>query len=174
MILAAQTRHKADAVQLQAAVRVLGQIPVTGAVESLLRPCSHTFGQIAQTHALEHGIGKQGGAAGFQIVALGLRVVDDLPEHPGLLVLELVHILHSLFEHSHDAAILVVQLLVHALQHIHHCHKEPAHGAQPEVGAAAGLRVCPIHLAALVVAVVVQATDRCPCARSYPPWCGAG
>ena len=74
MILAAQTCHKADAVQLQAAVRVLGQIPVAGAVEGLLCPCSHPLRQVAQTHALEHCVGKQGGAAGLQIVALGFLV----------------------------------------------------------------------------------------------------
>ena len=37
------------------------------------------------------------------------RQIDDLPEHPGLLVLELVHILYGLLEHGHDAAVLVVQ-----------------------------------------------------------------
>ena len=39
VILAAKTRHQADAVQLQAAVRVLAQILVTGAVEGSLCPC---------------------------------------------------------------------------------------------------------------------------------------
>ena len=68
-----------------------------------------------------------------------------------------MHILNGLAELCHDAAVLVVQLLVHPLQHIHHGHHEPAHGPQPEVGAAAGHGVSPVHLAALVVAVVVQA-----------------
>ena len=81
VILAAQTRHKADAVQLQAAVRVLGQIPVAGAVESLLRPCSHAFGQIAQTHALEHGIGKQSGAAGLQLIAETKELSQKVSEY---------------------------------------------------------------------------------------------
>ena len=68
-----------------------------------------------------------------------------------------MHILNGLLEHCHDAAVLVVQLLVHPLQHVHHGYHEPAHGTQPEVGAAAGDGVGPVHLAALVVAVVVQA-----------------
>ena len=84
-------------------------------------------------------------------------MVHHLPEHAGLLVLEFVHILNGLLEHCHDAAVLVVQLLVHPLQHVHHGYHEPAHGTQPEVGAAAGDGVGPVHLAALVVAVVVQA-----------------
>ena len=157
MLGAAQARHQADAVQLQAAVRVLGQVLVADAVEGFLGPGAHPLGQQAQTHALEHRVGKQGGAAGLEVVALLAAVVDHLPEHTGLLVLVLVDVLDGLLEHGLDAAVLVVQLLVHPFQHVHHGHHEPAHGPQPEVGAAAGDGVGPVHLAALVVAVVVKA-----------------
>ena len=49
----------------------------------------------AQAHALQ---GEQGSSSGLQVVALGLRVVQHLPEHAGLLILELMHILHSLLQ----------------------------------------------------------------------------
>ena len=157
MVLAAEAGHEADAGQLQAAVRVLAQILVTGAVEGFLGPCGHPLGQVAETHAFEHSVGEEGRAAGLEVVALDAGVVHHLPEHAGLLVLELVDVLDGLLEHRHDAAVLVVELLVHPLQHVHHRHHEPAHGPQPEVGAAAGDGVGPVHLVALIVAVVVQA-----------------
>ena len=138
VVLAAEAGHEADAIQLQAAVRVLAQILVTGAVEGFLGPCGHPLGQVAETHALEHSVGEEGRAAGLEVVALDAGVVHHLPEHAGLLVLELVDVLNGLLEHRHDAAVLVVELLVHPLQHVHHRHHEPAHGPQPEVGAAAG------------------------------------
>ena len=49
------------------------------------------------------------------------------------------------------------QIFIHTISKEASLPYEPAHGPQPEVGAAAGHGVSPVHLAALVVAVVVQA-----------------
>ena len=83
-----------------------------------------------------------------------------MPEHSALLVLEPNHGLHGIFEHGHNGAVLVVHLLVHALQNIHHRNQEPAHGPQPEVGTAPGLRIGPVHLTALVVTMIVKTCNR--------------
>ena len=185
---------------------------VAGAVEGLLAVGGVPLGQVAKAHTLQHGVGEQRAAGGLQIVALHTGLVDDLPEHAALGILERDHCVHGVFEHRHDCAVLIVEHIVHALKHVDHRNKEPAHGTQPEVGAAAGHGVGPVHLAALVIAVVVQAgfgvlhvlldihelfvavnaavpcrraepcrcrparpdSGRFFCARSYPPWCGAG
>ena len=42
---------------------------VTGAVERLLTVGRVALGQVAQTHALEHGVGEQCAAGGLKVVA---------------------------------------------------------------------------------------------------------
>ncbi len=87
---AAETGHQTDAAQLQSAVRAHAQMTVTGAVERLLTVGRVALGQVAQTHALEHGVGEQCAAGGLKVVAFDPGLVYDLPEHAALGILKAI------------------------------------------------------------------------------------
>ncbi len=159
MLLAAQTRHEADAGELERTVFIFGQILLHDAVESPLADRGVARREEPETHALKDRVGDERGSGGLEVVARRFRLVRHLVEH-ALLALERRERVREVLHQADEEALLVVEGLVGRLRGLDQREGEPAERAQPEVRAAAGDRVRPVHLTALVVAVIVEAGDR--------------
>ena len=112
--------------------------------------------QEAKADALQDRIDHHGGAGGLQIVALGLCMVDDLIEEAGFRIGPAQDAPDRLPEEIDQGAVMLIELLVHIINAVHEGHEIPAHGAEPEIGAAAGFRIGPELLTVQIAGVIIE------------------